>query len=139
MRFGRKGQRVIVQCTTLDADCAKNGIGQIDVLKIDTEGFDLTVLQGSRALLQSSAIKFVYVKSMASKARREPSGEPWCRSTLLCGRMAADLWRPITVTSKRVVRCFRCRTPFLLCRRCRKTLRNRSMMEETQDKNDSRR
>ncbi len=37
-----------VSCTTLDAYLAENGIEQVSLLKIDTEGFDLSVLRGAR-------------------------------------------------------------------------------------------
>jgi FkbM family methyltransferase len=62
VRYGMKGKglRIGVQCTTLDAYCAQNKIERIDVLKIDTEGFDFTVLQGSIVMLQKHAIKFIY-------------------------------------------------------------------------------
>ena len=62
VRFGKKGRRIGVQCTTLDAYCARNKIEQIDVLKIDTEGFDFKVLQGSSVMLQRHAIKFIYLE-----------------------------------------------------------------------------
>jgi len=61
-RFGGDSNRVAVQCTTLDLYCANNRIEQIDVLKIDTEGFDLMVLQGSQSMLQKHGIKFIYVE-----------------------------------------------------------------------------
>jgi FkbM family methyltransferase len=60
VRFRQKSRRISVRCTTLDSYCAQNGIEQIDVLKIDTEGFDLRVLQGSSVMLQNHAVKFVY-------------------------------------------------------------------------------
>lgn len=60
VRFGKKGRSIGVQCTTLDAYCAQNEIERIDVLKIDTEGFDFMVLQGSSVMLEKHAIKFVY-------------------------------------------------------------------------------
>lgn len=60
VRFDQKAHRISVRCTTLDAYCAENGIEEIDVLKIDTEGFDFVVLQGGGAMLQNHAIKFIY-------------------------------------------------------------------------------
>jgi FkbM family methyltransferase len=59
VRFGIKGRRIGVECITLDAYCAQNKIERIDVLKIDTEGCDFTVLQGSSVMLQKHAIKFI--------------------------------------------------------------------------------
>lgn len=60
VRFRRESRRISVKCTTLDAFCAESGIELIDVLKIDTEGFDLAVLQGSSVMLQRQAVKFIY-------------------------------------------------------------------------------
>jgi hypothetical protein len=40
--------------------CAERGIKKIDVLKIDTEGFDLEVLKGASTMLKLGAISFVY-------------------------------------------------------------------------------
>jgi len=60
VRFGQKSLRIGAKCTTLDAYCAQSKIERIDVLKIDTEGFDFNVLQGSSVMLQKHAIKFIY-------------------------------------------------------------------------------
>ena len=40
-----------VTCTTLDRYLAQQGIGPVALLKIDTEGFDLSVLRGARAAI----------------------------------------------------------------------------------------
>lgn len=60
VRFGKESRRLGVKCTTLDAYCAGNEIERIDVLKIDTEGFDFAVLLGSSVMLQRQAVKFLY-------------------------------------------------------------------------------
>jgi FkbM family methyltransferase len=60
VRFEEKSRRTGVRCTTLDTYCAQSKIEKIDVLKIDTEGFEFEVLQGSSVMLQEHAIKFVY-------------------------------------------------------------------------------
>jgi len=59
-RFQPEKQKVPVQVSTLDAYCSENQVEQVDVLKIDTEGFDLCVLEGARGLLSSAAVKFIY-------------------------------------------------------------------------------
>lgn len=59
VRFDQRSTEIKVACTTLDAYCAAKGIDAVDVLKIDTEGFDASVLDGARTLLQRHAIKFV--------------------------------------------------------------------------------
>jgi FkbM family methyltransferase len=59
-----------VECQTLDGFCAAHGIGNIDVLKIDTEGHDLAVLQGAEQTLATRGVSFVYIEfnSMLPKA-----------------------------------------------------------------------
>lgn len=44
-----------VSVTTLDSYCAKVDINQVDLLKIDTQGFDLEVLNGARSMLASDS------------------------------------------------------------------------------------
>jgi FkbM family methyltransferase len=53
---------VKVPCTTLDQYCEKNRVSGIDLLKIDTEGFDLQVLHGAKSLLESKAVRFIFVE-----------------------------------------------------------------------------
>jgi FkbM family methyltransferase len=48
-----------VECTTIDAFMAEAGIEFIDLLKIDTEGHDLSVLQGARHALQARKIGLI--------------------------------------------------------------------------------
>ena len=50
-------QEVII--TTVDLFCREQGIPRIDVLKIDTEGYDLEVLKGARELLASGKVAYV--------------------------------------------------------------------------------
>ena len=53
-----------VEVTSVDAYCQKNTIPQIDLLKIDTEGYDLSVLKGARTMLASgniAAISFEFI------------------------------------------------------------------------------
>lgn len=51
--------RELVRMTTLDSFAAENRIDHIDMLKIDTEGFDFEVLKGSERLLTSGLIEVV--------------------------------------------------------------------------------
>jgi FkbM family methyltransferase len=50
---------VQVKTITLDQFCEEKGIQEIDVLKIDVEGLEYDVLQGSCKKLQSNAIKMI--------------------------------------------------------------------------------
>ena len=56
------GDTEVVQIRTLDELCATEGIERIDLLKIDTEGYDLEVLAGSRGLIEGERISFVQVE-----------------------------------------------------------------------------
>jgi FkbM family methyltransferase len=60
VRFGRQGQSVPVRCTTLDEFSVVQNLDMIDVLKVDTEGFDLEVLKGAGRLLRAGTIRFIY-------------------------------------------------------------------------------
>jgi FkbM family methyltransferase len=46
----------------LDQFCERNGIEQIDLLKIDTEGFEASVLRGGGELLSSGAIACIQIE-----------------------------------------------------------------------------
>ncbi|HEY0283343.1 MAG TPA: FkbM family methyltransferase [Rhizomicrobium sp.] len=51
-----------VECQTLDGFCGAHGIEKIDVLKIDTEGHDLSVLRGAEQTLAARGVSFVYIE-----------------------------------------------------------------------------
>jgi FkbM family methyltransferase len=48
--------------TTLDSYCKKHTIETIDLLKIDTQGYDLEVLKGATELLAQKRIKLIYLE-----------------------------------------------------------------------------
>jgi FkbM family methyltransferase len=52
-------QRELVTMTTLDSFLSEGGIGAVDMLKIDTEGFDFEVLKGSERALTAGLIELV--------------------------------------------------------------------------------
>lgn len=45
-----------VRLDTVDAYCSRNGIAHIDILKTDTQGYDLHVLKGASGMLQQQRI-----------------------------------------------------------------------------------
>lgn len=47
---------------TLDNFCLKNGVVKIDILKVDTQGFDLNVLNGARELLAAHRIATILLE-----------------------------------------------------------------------------
>lgn len=67
---------VQVMVDTLDAYCAERSIEQIDILKIDTQGHDLLVLQGATDLLRRRAIGCVVAEvCFAAKYEDQPAME----------------------------------------------------------------
>lgn len=61
-KFAYRAREVKVRCTTIDAFSAEAGVERIDLLKVDTEGFDLVVLQGAERMLREGKVRFVYVE-----------------------------------------------------------------------------
>jgi FkbM family methyltransferase len=57
----------LVEIDTLDAFCAENRISHIDLLKIDTEGGDLEVLQGASKLLAEHSVDLISVEAAMSR------------------------------------------------------------------------
>jgi len=55
-------RRIAVPATTIDRFCSEQGFDRIDILKIDTEGFDFQVLKGAHGLLSGRKIDFVYME-----------------------------------------------------------------------------
>jgi FkbM family methyltransferase len=49
----------LVTIRTLESFCTEQNISQIDLLKTDTEGFDLEVLKGAEAMLRANQIQFI--------------------------------------------------------------------------------
>jgi FkbM family methyltransferase len=73
-RRGVIPRETTVDCTTLDDFCSSHAIQMIDVLKIDTEGCDLLVLQGAQQLLSAGRVRFVYVEFNDMSPRVGSSG-----------------------------------------------------------------
>lgn len=53
------GERETVQVTTVDNYCRKNGISNIDFLKVDVEGHELAVMRGAMNMLKKQAIHYI--------------------------------------------------------------------------------
>jgi hypothetical protein len=54
--------RRLVSVGTVDSYCRERGIEQIEILKTDTEGFDLEVLRGAERLLQKRAVELIFIE-----------------------------------------------------------------------------
>jgi FkbM family methyltransferase len=55
-------QTETVQIETIDGICAGKGVSTIEILKSDTEGFDLEVMRGGEGLFRTERIKSVVVE-----------------------------------------------------------------------------
>jgi len=61
----------IIEIETIDDFCVQNEIRTIDFLKIDTEGFDLKVLQGAGTLLGNDGIRAILIEvGLTKNAKR---------------------------------------------------------------------
>jgi FkbM family methyltransferase len=54
--------RCPVRVRTIDGYCKEQGIDQIDVLKSDTQGFDLEVIRGAERMIRERRIRLVYIE-----------------------------------------------------------------------------
>ncbi|MFV8342099.1 FkbM family methyltransferase [Flavobacterium sp. XS2P39] len=52
----------LVDVVTVDEFCKNNSISYINLLKTDTEGYELNVLKGSSLMMEQNRIQFVYVE-----------------------------------------------------------------------------
>ena len=53
---------VEIRLETLDSFVAEHGVHQVDLLKIDVEGYELEVLKGASAALERGAVRYVYAE-----------------------------------------------------------------------------
>ena len=60
--WGEVERRVPVPVTTLDKYCAEQSIERLDILKTDTQGYDLEVLRGSAELLDRHRVRLIYME-----------------------------------------------------------------------------
>jgi FkbM family methyltransferase len=70
-----EGPGEIVQIDTVDAYCDKQGIDAPTLLKIDTEGHELAVLNGAAQRLDRAAIPFVLTECDFARRPNEPHGD----------------------------------------------------------------
>lgn len=56
---GTAGQSELAAVETIDGFCDRNGIGEIDLLKKDVQGWELNVLKGARKSLPATKLMFI--------------------------------------------------------------------------------
>lgn len=59
---GYMANQITVPCSTIDTFCAENSVKCIDVLKMDTEGSELFVLQGAQAMLRNGSVGLIFTE-----------------------------------------------------------------------------
>jgi FkbM family methyltransferase len=64
--WGSVKQRIDIQLDTIDEYCGLAGIDHIDVLKSDTQGFDLDVLRGANTMFERKRVRLVYIEVIFS-------------------------------------------------------------------------
>lgn len=74
--FGIGSGTVPVPVTTVDDLAAGPGLGSVDVLQIDAEGWDAAVLRGAEKVLQN-------VRLLKFEVHQDVVGSPWSNTTLL--------------------------------------------------------
>lgn len=62
MNSDKDAQTEIILEETLDNYCMKDDISSIDLLKIDTEGYEINVLKGGLRMLKEKKVSFIYAE-----------------------------------------------------------------------------
>jgi FkbM family methyltransferase len=65
--WGSVVQRRAIELDTVDDYCDRAGIEHIDILKSDTQGYDLEVLRGADRMLREQRIDLIYLELIFSK------------------------------------------------------------------------
>ncbi len=61
LNFGKQFETLKVETCTIDSYCKENNIDKIDILKIDTEGSEIEILEGAKLMLNKTKIIVVEV------------------------------------------------------------------------------
>lgn len=64
---GDVSSKLEVEIQTVDRYCFENGIDRIDLLKSDTQGFDLEVLKGAQRMLREGHVQMIYLEITFAK------------------------------------------------------------------------
>ena len=64
--WGTVARKTAVPVSTVDAFCREHGISTIDILKSDTQGYDMEVFKGAQEMFSRNAVTFVYCEMIFS-------------------------------------------------------------------------
>jgi FkbM family methyltransferase len=65
--WGQIIDRPTINVSTVDAYCSEHGIQIVDLLKSDTQGFELEVLKGGKHMLNERRVRLIYLEIIFSK------------------------------------------------------------------------
>jgi len=65
-------EKILTKIITLDDYAKKNNINDVDILKIDTQGYEDKVLQGAQQLLKNEKIKMIQLELIFSEIYEKP-------------------------------------------------------------------
>jgi len=71
--WGDVQKKTKVPIDTIDAFCARSSIDHIDLLKSDTQGFDLEVLRGAERMLSEERVSFIFCEVIFSAMYKNQS------------------------------------------------------------------
>lgn len=69
--WGKISKKIQIDITSIDNYCKTNGIANIDVLKSDTQGFELEVYKGAIQMMKSNNIHLAYFEFIFSDMYKE--------------------------------------------------------------------
>src|SRR5665213_4316944 len=65
--WGEIKSQTKVAVRTIDEYCSEKGIDRIDVLKIDTQGYDLEVIRGAERMIREGRVRTLYMEIILSE------------------------------------------------------------------------
>lgn len=68
--WGGQEKKINVPVTTIDQFCAERGIERIDILKSDTQGYDLEIFKGAEGMMQKESISLIYFEVIFTEIYR---------------------------------------------------------------------
>jgi FkbM family methyltransferase len=68
--WGELRGKTKVDVLTVDDYCVERGVNHVDLLKVDTQGYEYEVLQGAAKMLERKAVQLVYLELIFSEQYR---------------------------------------------------------------------
>jgi FkbM family methyltransferase len=92
--WSKIARRVEVPVRTIDDYCREKQIHKIDILKIDTQGYDLEVMRGGESMMRAGRIQLLYTEICFSKLYKGQAGlDPIYKYLCDCGFRLVAFYR----------------------------------------------